>query len=100
MRFHHVIESFRNDLSTGYKTGEGVEEDLLDQFPRAERAVAAHGIAVWPMVEFEADDALATAAAHLKEQPGVAQVVICSPDKDFCSVRVWFECRLLGPMPR
>jgi len=80
--FDHVIESFRNELFAGYKTGEGVDADLLAQFPLAERAVAALGIVVWPMVEFEADDALATAASRFKDQPGVEQVVICSPDKD------------------
>ncbi len=80
--FDHVIESFRNDLFAGYKTSEGVAADLLAQFPLAERAVAALGIVVWPMVEFEADDALATGASRFKDQPGVEQVVICSPDKD------------------
>jgi 5'-3' exonuclease len=80
--FDHVIESFRNDLFPGYKTGEGIETDLLDQFILAERAVSALGIVVWPMVEYEADDALATAAARFKDQPSVEQVVICSPDKD------------------
>ena len=80
--FDHVIESFRNDLYPGYKTGEGVERALLDQFPLAETAVAAMGVVVWPMVEFEADDALATAAARFRDEPGVEQVVICSPDKD------------------
>jgi 5'-3' exonuclease len=80
--FDHVIESFRNELFAGYKTGAGVEADLLAQFRLAERAVAALGIVVWPMVEFEADDALATAASRFKDQPGVEQVVICSPDKD------------------
>ena len=80
--FDHVIESFRNDLFAGYKTSEGVAADLLTQFPLAERAVSALGIVVWPMVEFEADDALATAASRFKDQPGVEQVVICSPDKD------------------
>jgi 5'-3' exonuclease len=80
--FDHVIESFRNDLFPGYKTGEGVDADLLAQFPLAERAVAALGMVVWPMVEFEADDALATGAARFGGQPGVEQVVICSPDKD------------------
>lgn len=84
--FDHVIESFRNDLFSGYKTGAGVEADLLAQFPLAERAVAALGIVVWPMVEFEADDALATAASRVKDQPGVEQVVICSPDKDLAQV--------------
>ena len=80
--FDHVIESFRNDLFPGYKTGEGVEKALLDQFPLAERAVATLGIVVWPTVEFEADDALATGASRFTDQPGVEQVVICSPDKD------------------
>ena len=80
--FDHVVESFRNDLFAGYKTSEGVDADLLAQFPLAERAVAALGIVVWPMVEFEADDVLATAAARFKDRPGVEQVVICSPDKD------------------
>ena len=80
--FDQVIESFRNDLYRGYKSSEGVETALLDQFPLAERAVAAMGILVWPMVEFEADDALATAAARFGREPTVEQVVICSPDKD------------------
>jgi len=80
--FDHVIESFRNDLFQGYKTGEGVDPDLLAQFPLAEEAVSALGLVVWPMVEFEADDALASAAARFKDERGVEQVVICSPDKD------------------
>ena len=80
--FDHVIESFRNELYAGYKTSEGVPEELLTQFPLAERAVRALGIVVWPMVEFEADDALATSAAQSAELRDVAQVVICSPDKD------------------
>ncbi|MFA4966145.1 MAG: 5'-3' exonuclease H3TH domain-containing protein [Thermoleophilia bacterium] len=80
--FDHVVESFRNDLYAGYKTSAGIAADLLAQFPLAERAVAALGIVVWPMVEFEADDALAAAAARFRDQPGVEQVVICSPDKD------------------
>lgn len=86
--FDHVIESFRNDLFEGYKTRDGVAADLLAQFPLAERAVAALGIVVWPMVEFEADDALATGASRFKEQPGVEQVVICSPDKDLAQAVV------------
>ena len=65
--FDHVIESFRNDLFTGYKTGEGVDPDLLAQFPLAEKAVSALGVVVWSMVEFEADDALGTAAARFKK---------------------------------
>jgi 5'-3' exonuclease len=80
--FDHVVESFRNDLFAGYKTGAGVAPDLLAQFPLAERAVAALGLVVWPMVELEADDALATAASHFRDEAGVEQVVICSPDKD------------------
>ncbi len=84
--FDHVIESFRNDMFAGYKTGEGTPEDLLGQFPLAERAAAALGVIVWPMVEFEADDAIATAAARWKAAPGVDQVVICSPDKDLAQM--------------
>jgi 5'-3' exonuclease len=81
--FDHVIESFRNDLYDGYKTSEGVPEELLAQFPLAERAARALGVVVWPMVEFEADDAVATMAARADASPAVEQVVICSPDKDF-----------------
>jgi len=81
--FDHVIESFRNDLFDGYKTSDGVPADLMAQFPLAERAAQALGLVVWPMVEFEADDAVATAAARADAAPHVEQVVICSPDKDF-----------------
>ncbi len=80
--FDHVIESFRNKLYPGYKTGEGIDPDLLAQFPLAEEAVSALGIVAWSMVEFEADDALATATALFKDAKNVDQVVICSPDKD------------------
>ena len=80
--FDTVIESFRNELYDGYKTGEGIDPELFDQFHLAERAARALGIVVWSMVEFEADDALATAAAKWKDTPGVDQIVICSPDKD------------------
>jgi 5'-3' exonuclease len=80
--FDHVIESFRNDLYPGYKTGEGIDPALLGQFELAERAAEALGFAVWPMLEFEADDALASAAARWAEDPAVEQVVIASPDKD------------------
>ncbi len=76
----HVIRSFRNELWDGYKTEEGVPEDLLAQFPLAERALESIGVVVWPMVEFEADDALATAASRFGDE--VEQVVICTPDKD------------------
>ncbi len=93
--FDHVIDSFRNRLFAGYKTGDGIEPDLLAQFHPAERATAALGFVVWPMVEFEADDALATAAARFRDVPGVEQVVICSPDKDFsqCVVGERVICR-------
>jgi 5'-3' exonuclease len=78
----HVIESFRNDLWPGYKTGEGIEPDLLAQFPLLEEALAALGIVVWPMVEFEADDALAAAALAAANDERVKRVIICTPDKD------------------
>ncbi len=78
----HVIESFRNELWPGYKTGEGVEPDLLAQFPLLEEALSAVGIAVWPMVEFEADDALAAAATAAANEARVEKVIICTPDKD------------------
>ena len=77
-----VIESFRNLLWPGYKTGEGVEPDLMAQFPLLEKVLAAAGIVVWPMVEFEADDALAAGAAIAAQDEQVEQVVICTPDKD------------------
>ncbi len=80
--FDHVIESFRNDLFEGYKTSEGIEPELFAQFDLAERATRALGLVTWPMIEFEADDAIATAAARFKDAPGVDQVVIASPDKD------------------
>ncbi|HSN90240.1 MAG TPA: 5'-3' exonuclease H3TH domain-containing protein [Anaeromyxobacteraceae bacterium] len=80
--FDHVIESFRNRLFPGYKTADGVPEALLAQFPLAERAAGALGLVVWPMVELEADDALATAAARLAAMPEVEQVLLCTPDKD------------------
>jgi 5'-3' exonuclease len=84
--FDHVIESFRNNLFAGYKTGAGVERDLLDQFPLAEEAVHALGLVVWPMVEFEADDAIASAATRFQDDPAVDQVIICSPDKDLAQL--------------
>jgi 5'-3' exonuclease len=78
----HVIESFRNGLWPGYKTSEGIDADLLAQFPLLEEALAALGVVVWPMVEFEADDALASAAAAAARDPRVDRVLICTPDKD------------------
>jgi 5'-3' exonuclease len=82
--YDHVIESFRNDLFPGYKTGEGLPEDLVSQFELAERAAASLGLLVWPMVEFEADDAIATAAARAAADPAVERVVIAAVDKDMC----------------
>jgi 5'-3' exonuclease len=78
----HVIESFRNNMWPGYKTSAGVEPDLLAQFPLLEVALSELGIAVWPMVEYEADDALAAAAAKAALDKRVERVVICTPDKD------------------
>ena len=78
----HVVESFRNDLYPGYKTSEGVPRELLSQFPILEEALEAMGVAVWPMVYYEADDALASAAAKAAKDDHVRQVVICTPDKD------------------
>jgi 5'-3' exonuclease len=78
----HVVESFRNDLYPGYKTSEGVDPALLSQFPILEETLAAMGVVVWPMVEFEADDALASAAAKAAQDDSVGQVFICTPDKD------------------
>ncbi len=80
--FDRVIESFRNDLFPGYKTGDGVDPELLAQFPLAEQAARALGLVVWPMVRYEADDALATGASRYALHPEVEQVVLCSPDKD------------------
>ena len=78
----HVIESFRNKLWAGYKTSAGVERDLLAQFPILEEALAAMGVVVWPMIEFEADDALAAGAALAAADPRVERIFICTPDKD------------------
>jgi len=80
--FDHTVESFRNDLFEGYKTGEGLEPELDAQFHPAEEICKALGFVVWPMVEFEADDALATAAARYGAQERVESVRICTPDKD------------------
>ena len=78
----HVIESFRNELWPGYKTGEGIEPDLWAQFPLLEDVLLAAGIIVWPMEEFEADDALAAAAVAAARDARVESVIICTPDKD------------------
>jgi 5'-3' exonuclease len=78
----HVIESFRNRMWSGYKTSAGVPADLLSQFGLLEEAISALGIRLWPMIEFEADDALAAAAARAEADPAVEKVLICTPDKD------------------
>lgn len=80
--FDHVIESFRNKMYKGYKSSAGVDPVILNQFPLAERAVSALGLVAWPMVKYEADDAIATAAAKFKKSKQVEQIVICSVDKD------------------
>lgn len=82
--FDTVIESFRNQLFAGYKTGDGIEPALWSQFPLAEEVCAALGFTVWSMIDFEADDALATAAAACAREAAVERVVIASPDKDLC----------------
>lgn len=84
----HTVESFRNSLFPGYKTSEGMDQDLLAQFPLLERAIESLGIRVWAMSEYEADDALASASALLERDRRVEQVIICSPDKDLAQC-VW-----------
>ncbi len=84
--FDTTVESFRNQIFDGYKTGEGIEPELRAQFPLAERAARALGMTTWSMVEFEADDALATAAVRYAQDPRVDEVLICSPDKDLAQV--------------
>jgi len=91
----HVVESFRNDLYPGYKTSEGVPPELLAQFPILEEALEAMGVVVWPMVNYEADDALASAAAKAAKDDDVKQVLICTPDKDLSSV-LWHAGRSTG----
>ncbi|NTU63334.1 MAG: flap endonuclease [Chloroflexi bacterium] len=92
--FDQVIESFRNNLYAGYKTGAGVDPNLIGQFPLAEKAVSALGVVIWPMVKFEADDALATATARFKKNKAVEQIVVCSPDKDLAQLvdGEWIVC--------
>lgn len=92
--FDSVVESFRNDLFSGYKTGEGIDPALLGQFALAERAALALGLVVWPMVSVEADDALATFAARAAREPDVERVLLCSPDKDLaqCVVATRVVC--------
>jgi 5'-3' exonuclease len=81
-----VIESFRNDLYPGYKSSAGMPEELLAQFPIAEEAVEALGIVLWPMVEFEADDAIAAAALRWVDEPSVDRILVCTPDKDMAQL--------------
>src|SRR3990172_9462469 len=81
-----VIESFRNDLYPGYKSSAGMPPELLAQFPIAEEAIEALGVVLWPMVEFEADDALAAAVARFGDDPAVEQVLVCTPDKDMAQL--------------
>ena len=83
-----VIESFRNDLFPGYKSSAGMDPALLSQFPIAEAAIEALGVVLWPMVEFEADDAIAAAAVRFGAEPGVERIVICTPDKDMAQLVV------------
>jgi 5'-3' exonuclease len=92
--FDSVVESFRNDLFSGYKTGEDIDPALLGQFALAERAALALGLVVWPMVSVEADDALATFAARAAREPDVERVLLCSPDKDLaqCVVATRVVC--------
>ena len=82
--FDTVIESFRNQMFAGYKTGEGIDPALFSQFPLAERVTRALGMVTWSMIDFEADDALSTFAARAAAHPDVTQVRICTPDKDLC----------------
>ncbi len=91
--FDTVIESFRNELFAGYKTGAGIDPALFSQFPLAERATRALGLVTWSMIEFEADDAIATGAWRFARAPGVERVVVCSPDKDLA------QCVGDGPAP-
>ena len=81
-----VIESFRNDLYPGYKTSAGMPPELLAQFPIAEQAIEALGVTLWPMVEFEADDAIAAAAGRFAADPAVERILICTPDKDMAQL--------------
>ena len=81
-----VIRSFRNERWPGYKSEAGVPAELLAQFPATEEAITALGFVLWPMVEWEADDALATAAVQLADAPGVSRILVCTPDKDLAQV--------------
>ncbi len=84
--FDSVVESFRNEMFDGYKTGDNIPQDILDQFPIAESIVASLGITIWPMVDFEADDAIASAVALWSDAAEVEQIIVCSPDKDLAQI--------------
>ncbi|MCK7481630.1 MAG: hypothetical protein M0C28_33985 [Candidatus Moduliflexus flocculans] len=94
--FDHVIESFRNKMYAGYKSSEGVDPVILNQFELAEKLVSALGLVVWPMVKFEADDAIATAVERFKKNKSVEQIVICSVDKDLTQMVEGDTSHLLG----
>src|ERR1700750_955771 len=96
----HVVESFRNDLYPGYKTSEGVPQELLSQFPILEEALEAIGVVVWPMVHYEADDALASAAGKASKEDNVKQVIICTPNKDLSQCVVGARVVQLDPPAR
>lgn len=93
----HVVESFRNDLYPEYKTSEGVPPQLLSQFPVLEQALEAMGVVVWPMIEYEADDALASAADKAAKDDRVTRVLICTPRQGSQSVCRWHANRSTGP---
>ena len=93
--FDSVVESFRNEMFSGYKTSDGMPEDIKNQFPLAERAAKALGVVVWPMTEFEADDALASAVQRWRDESDVDQIIICSPDKDLAQMVVGTRVILL-----
>ena len=95
-----VIESFRNDLFPGYKSSAGMPPELLAQFPIAEAAIEALGIVLWPMVEFEADDAIAAAAVRFAEDPRVERILVCTPGQGHGPARPGRADRPLGPPPR
>ena len=82
----HVIESFRNDMYAGYKSSAGMPPELLSQFSIAEDAIRALGLVVWPMIEFEADDAIAAACVRFAPDPDIEQVLVCTPDKDMAQL--------------
>tara|TARA_B100001123_G_scaffold22019_1_gene24039 strand:+ start:152 stop:1024 length:873 start_codon:yes stop_codon:yes gene_type:complete len=93
--FDSVVESFRNKMFSGYKTSDGMPEDIKNQFALAERAARALGVVVWPMEEFEADDAIASAVHQWRDMSDVEQIIICSPDKDLAQMVIGTRVVLL-----